>query len=89
MTEPDKVARANAEAAAQEQLRTELLTSGLYDWVPMIEVTTTIAHYHLAETLSQQQDLALRTIRSLLDDGLMQIGDLPGPTPSFRHGTSR
>ena len=57
----------------------ELLTSALYDWVPLIEVKTAIAHYDLAETLSAQQDLALQTIRSLLEDGLMQIGDLPGP----------
>jgi hypothetical protein len=31
------------------------------------------------DTDSERQDLVLRTIRSLLDDGLMQIGELPGP----------
>ncbi len=32
----------------------------------------------LAAPLAVQQDLALRAIRSLLDDGLMQIGDIMG-----------
>ncbi|ETW26038.1 hypothetical protein MGAST_29585 [Mycobacterium gastri 'Wayne'] len=30
-----------------------------------------------------QQQFALRTIRSLLEDGLMQIGDLPYPGEKF------
>jgi hypothetical protein len=68
---------------ALDRLRMELLTSGLSDWVPMVEVQTAITYYHLAETLPGQQDLALRTIRSLLQDGLMQIGDLPGPDGKF------
>jgi hypothetical protein len=68
---------------AQDRLRAELLASGLYDWVPLAEVNTAITHYNLAETLAAQQDLALRTIRSLVEDGLMQIGDLPGPDGRF------
>jgi hypothetical protein len=68
---------------AQERLRMELLTSALYDWVPLIEVKTVIAQYELAETLAAQQDLALQTIRSLLEDGLMQIGALPGRGEKF------
>jgi hypothetical protein len=78
MTDSDE-ARGADSRSAQEQLRAKLLNSGLYDWVPLIEVKTKISHYHLAETLSAQQDLALQTIRSLLEDGLMQIGELPGP----------
>jgi hypothetical protein len=81
MTHSDEARCADKRRAmtAQERLRTELLTSGLYDWVPLIEVKTAITHYNLAETLPAQQDLALQTIRSLLEDKLMQIGDLPGP----------
>jgi hypothetical protein len=60
-----------------------LLTRGLYDWVPLIEVKQHITTYHLADTLSERQELALRTIRSLLEDGLMQIGDLPGADGRF------
>jgi hypothetical protein len=78
MTHSDE-ARGADSRSAQEQLRVKLLNSGLYDWVPLIEVATKITLYDLAETLPAQQDLALQTIRSLLEDGLMQIGELPGP----------
>jgi hypothetical protein len=67
----------------QDRLRRELLISGLSDWVPLVEVETAITHYHLAETLPAQQDLALRTIQSLVTDGLIEIGDLPGPGEKF------
>jgi hypothetical protein len=61
----------------QERLRIEPLTSGLHDWVPLAEVDSVIIDNHLTETLPAQQDLALQTIRSLVEDGLMEIGDLP------------
>lgn len=85
MTQPDDARRAESQMSmtAQDRLRTELLSSGLYDWVPMAEIETAITYYCLAETLSAQQDLALQTIRSLLEDGLMEIGDLPGPDGKF------
>jgi hypothetical protein len=81
MTHSDEAHGADSRSGmtAQERLRTAMLTSALYDWVPLIEVKTAIAQYDLAETLAAQQDLALQTIRSLLEDGLMQIGELPGP----------
>jgi hypothetical protein len=79
MTHPDEVRGADCGISAQERLRAKLLNSGLYDWVPLIEVETKITLCNLAETLPAQQDLALQTIRSLLEDGLMQIGELPGP----------
>jgi hypothetical protein len=69
--------------ATQDRLRRELLISGLHDWIPLMEAVTAITHYHLADTLPAQQDLTLRTIRSLLADGLMEIGDLPGPGEKF------
>jgi hypothetical protein len=68
---------------AYERLRAELLISGLSDWVSLAEVQQIISHFRLAETDSQRQDLVLRTIRSLLDDGLFQIGELPGPDGKF------
>jgi hypothetical protein len=46
-------------------------------------VKTAINHYKLANTRPAQQSLALQTIRSLLEDGLMQVGDLPGPGETF------
>jgi hypothetical protein len=85
MTHSDEARCADNPSAisAQERLRAALLTSGLSDWVPLIEVKTAITHYHLAESLPAQQSLALQSIRSLLEDGLMQIGDLPGPGEKF------
>jgi hypothetical protein len=85
MTERYKAHHAENPTAmnAQDRLRNELLTSGLFDWVPPIEVQIAITQYHLAETLPAQQDLALQTIRSLVEEGLMRIGDLPGPDGKF------
>jgi hypothetical protein len=65
------------------RLRAELLTSGLSDWVSLAEVQQIISHFQLADTDSERQDLTVRTIRSLLKDGLMQIGELPGPDGTF------
>jgi hypothetical protein len=49
----------------------------------MAEVQQIITHFQLADTDSERQDLVLMTIRSLLEDGLMQIGELPGPDGTF------
>jgi hypothetical protein len=68
---------------AYERLRAELLISGLSDWVSLAEAQQIISHFQLADTDSERQDLVLRTIRSLLNDGLMQIGELPGPDGKF------
>ena len=68
---------------AYERLRGELLTSGLSDWVSLTEVQQIISHFELTDTDRERQDLILRTIGSLLDDRLMQIGELPGPDEKF------
>jgi hypothetical protein len=68
---------------ADERLRAELLTSGLSDWVSFAEVQQIISHFQLAGTDKERQDLTLRIVRSLLEDGLMQIGELPGPDGTF------
>jgi hypothetical protein len=68
---------------ADERLRAELLISGLSDWVSLAEVQQIISHFQIADTDRERQDLTLRTIRSLLKDGLMQIGELPGPDEAF------
>jgi hypothetical protein len=66
-----------AVTTAQNKLRVELLTSALYDWVPLAEVETVISYFHLADTPGARQELTLRTIRSLAEGRLMEIGDLP------------
>jgi hypothetical protein len=81
MTHPADEAQADAEKraaeAAQELVRTEMLTSALYDWVPLGEIDSIIIDNHLTESLPAQQEMALQVIRSLVEDGLMVIGDLP------------
>jgi hypothetical protein len=66
-----------------ERLRAELLTSGLSDWVSLAEVQRIISDFPLTHTDTERQDLVLRTVRSLLEDGVMQIGELPGPDETF------
>ena len=84
MTHPeDGRADNQPDMTPQTRLRAELLISGLYDWVPLAEVETVIISEDLAKPRTAQQDLALRTIRSLIEDGLMQIGDLPNPGEQF------
>jgi hypothetical protein len=55
----------------------------LSDWVSLAEVQQIISHFQLADTASERQGLVLRTISALLKDGLMQIGELPGPDGTF------
>ena len=68
---------------AYERLRAELLNSGLSDWVSLAEVQQIITHFQLADSDEERQGLVLRTIRTLLEDGLMQIGELPGRDGTF------
>jgi hypothetical protein len=81
MTYSDEAHCADKRSAmtAQERLRTELLISALYDWVPLAEIDSRIIDNHITESLAAQQDFALQLIRSLVEDGLMEIGDLPDP----------
>ncbi len=80
MTQPDDphLGRNKPGTSAEEFLRNELLLDGLAMCVPMAQVTSVTKRHHLADTVEDEQNLVLRTIRSLLDDGLMKIGDILG-----------
>lgn len=80
MTEPDDQHREyhRPRFSAEEFLRNQLLLDGLAMCVPMAHVTSVIRREQLAETVADQHDVVLRAIRSLLDDGLMKIGDILG-----------
>jgi hypothetical protein len=75
MSQPDEARCAENQTAptAQDRLRTELLTSGLDDLVPLAEVESVITGQHLAATTADQQELALSVVRSLIADGLMEF----------------
>ena len=70
--------------SADERLLEELLISGLSDWVSLAEVQRLISHLQLADTDKERQELTLSAIRSLLEAGHMQIGELPGPDEGFQ-----
>lgn len=72
-----------ADEGAQDRLRRELLASGLEDWVSMAEVQQLVSHLGLADAAPARQELVLRTIRSVVEDGLMAVGDLPGADGHF------
>jgi hypothetical protein len=64
---------------AQGILRTAILASGHDDWVSMADVRGSISRRRLADSASDRQQLMLQTIRSLLQDGLVEVGDIPAP----------
>lgn len=80
MTEPDDQHREydRSGLSAEEFLRMRLLSDAVGNCLPMAHVTSVIRREQLADTVAGQQDVVLRTIRSLLDDGLMKIGDILG-----------
>ncbi len=76
MTEP--------ETTAQDTLRDAILAGGHDDWVSMAEVRGCISRGRLADAASERQQLMHRTIRSLLKDALIEVGDIPAPgDPGF------
>jgi hypothetical protein len=69
---------------AQVTLRDDILAGGHDDWVSMAEVRGCISRGRLANAASERQQLTLQTIRSLLQDGLVEVATyLPPATPDF------
>ena len=69
---------------AQDALRDDILAGGHDDWVSMAEVRGCISRGRLADSASERQQLMLQTVRSLLQDGLVEVGDIPAPgDPGF------
>jgi hypothetical protein len=56
--------------------RDEVLLRGLIDWVALERVHSRVARENSGEPLSVVQDKVLDLIRSLVTDGLFEIGDL-------------
>ena len=73
-----------SESTGQALLRDDILASGRDDWVSMADVQGRISRRRLAESAPERQQLILRTIRMLLQDGLIEVGDIPAPDdPGF------
>ena len=70
--------------AAQELLRNDILAYGLYESVSMADVRGCLDRRGLATAPAVRQQLILDTVRSLLADGLIDVGNIPGPDdPGF------
>ena len=77
MTEP--------ETTAQDILRDDILAGGHDDWVSMADVQGRIDRGRLAELVADRQQLVVDTVRSLLVDGLVEVGVIPGRnSPGFK-----
>jgi hypothetical protein len=75
MTEP---------TTAQGLLRNDILAYGQSDWVSLADVRGCLDRRGLAASSDERQQLMLTTIRSMLSDGPVEVGDIPGPAdPGF------
>ena len=63
--------------------RDEVLVRGLSDWVPLQRAHYYVAAEHPREPLIKTQRRVLGLIRTLVSDGLAELGDLLGPDDRF------
>ena len=79
MTEPG--------TSAQDTLRDDILASGHDDFVSMADVQACIFDGFLNDLSIEQQQMVVETVRSLLEDGLMELGNIPaGMIPGSSRG---
>jgi hypothetical protein len=77
MTEP--------ETTAQDTLRGDILAMGCDDFVSMADVQGQISRGRLADSVAERQQLVVDTVRSLLVEGLVEVGVIPSPnSPGFK-----
>lgn len=70
---------------AHDILRDDILAGGQDDWVSMADVQGRIARGGLAELVPDSRQLVVDTVRSLLSDGLVEVGVIPGRNnPGFK-----
>jgi hypothetical protein len=80
MTRSDDAGRDRDEprSKAESALRAVLLSHAVGNCLPMAHIASVLRPEDLGKTLKEQQDVVLNTIRSLLDDGLIEVGDILG-----------
>jgi hypothetical protein len=77
MTEP--------RTTAEDALRGDILAMGCDDFVSMADVLGQISRGRLADSVAERQQLVVDTVRSLLVDGLVEVGVIPSlDDPGFR-----
>jgi hypothetical protein len=72
-------------ATAMNTLRGDILAMGRDDFVSMADVQGRISRGRLADSVAEGQRLVVATVRSLLEDGLVEVGVIPGRnSPGFK-----
>jgi hypothetical protein len=75
----------NPGTTAQDVLRDGILASGHDDFVSMADVQSRVSRGGLADSVPARQQLVVDTVRSLLVEGLAEVGDIPGrDDPGFK-----
>ncbi len=69
---------------AQDTLRGEILRVGVDDFVSMAAVHGIIDEDGLAGSAIELQRLVVETVRSLLEDGLIEVGVISPRSPGFK-----
>jgi hypothetical protein len=73
------------EITSQDGLRDCILRSGHNDFVSMADVQACVCGGLLADLSTERQQLVVDTVRSLLVDGLVEVGVIPSPSsPGFK-----
>ena len=70
---------AESEDNVRDTLRDDILASGHDDFVSMADVQACIFDGLLGDLSTEQQQLVVDTVRSLLEDGLVEVGVIPSP----------
>jgi hypothetical protein len=70
---------------AQDTLRADILATGHDDFVSMADVQACLCGGLLADLSTERRQLVVDTVRSLLQDGLVEVGQIPGRNdPGFK-----
>jgi hypothetical protein len=74
----------DTDGGAEMSAREEVLLRGLIDWVALERVHWIVARANAGESLAVIQDKVLDLIRSLVTEGLLELGDLATEDNRFR-----
>jgi hypothetical protein len=69
--------------APEARLREELLHDGLVEEVSLSEVDSRVLQQYPNAPLAERQAITMDTIRSMISDGLFEVGDLHGEGGQF------
>jgi hypothetical protein len=74
---------------ARENVRIELITDGIADYVDLGAVDSQVSRHNPSASVSEVQRETLETIRSLVSDGLFELGVCLAKVAVWLHGPDR